>query len=169
MNAVKQSILVGVILFLGVAAIIYLGLWLRNGQLIEQNYLLKKLIAKKSGHIYDKAGILEDIKESTERYLAKLKRDYAIEAIIATLPALPQNHNIESLAAELFSNWQIGKTTGGRGFLLLLVDWEKLVKIEVAYELEDVFTDVFCGHIEDKQLKPYFLSDQVDIGLVAVL
>ena len=41
--------------------------------------------------------------------------------------------------------------------------------IEVSYELENVFTDIFCGHIEDKQLRAYFLNDQVEIGLVAVL
>ncbi|MGB9436350.1 MAG: TPM domain-containing protein, partial [Desulfobacterales bacterium] len=118
---------------------------------------------------YDKAGILGDIKESTERYLEIFKKDYAIETVIVTLPALPQTHTIESLAAELFSNWQIGKSTGGRGILLLMADKEKLVKIEVSYELEDVFTDIFCGHIEDKQLRAYFLNDQVEIGLVAVL
>jgi tetratricopeptide (TPR) repeat protein len=118
---------------------------------------------------YDKAGILGDIKESTERYLEIFKKDYAIETVIVTLPALPQTHTIESLAVELFSNWQIGKNTGGRGILLLMADKEKLVKIEVSYELEDVFTDIFCGHIEDKQLRAYFLNDQVEIGLVAVL
>ena len=118
---------------------------------------------------YDKAVILGDIKESTERYLEIFKKDYAIETVIVTLPALPQTHTIESLVAELFSNWQIGKSTGGRGILLLMADKEKLVKIEVSYELEDVFTDIFCGHIEDKQLRAYFLNDQVEIGLVAVL
>jgi uncharacterized membrane protein YgcG len=45
---------------------------------------------------------------------------------------LPRTHTIESLAAELFSNWQIGKNTGGRGLLLLLTDREKLIKIEVS-------------------------------------
>ena len=70
---------------------------------------------------------------------------------------------------ELFNNWQIGQNTGGRGLLLILSDKEKLIKIEVSYELEDVFSDIFCGYIEDKQLKSYFLSNQVDIGLVAVL
>ena len=108
---------------------------------------------------YDKAVILGDIKESTERYLEIFKKDYAIETVIVTLPALPQTHTIESLAAELFSNWQIGKSTGGRGILLLMADKEKLVKIEVSYELEDVFTDIFCGHIEDKQLRAYFLNN----------
>ena len=124
---------------------------------------------EKDVHIYDSAGILTNIKESTTRYLEIIRTDYAIEAAIVTLPALPQTHTIESLAVELFSNWQIGSATGGRGILLLFADKEKLIKIEVSYELEDVFTDIFCGYIEDKQLKAYFLSNQLEIGLVAVL
>jgi len=133
-----------------------------------QDYITQRPVGN-NVYNYDKAGILGDIKESTGRYLEIIKKDYAIEIVIATLPALPQTHTIESLAVELFSNWQIGKNTGGRGILLLLADKEKLVKIEVSYELEDVFTDIFCGYIEDKQLKAYFLNDQVEIGLVAVL
>ncbi len=134
----------------------------------SSDYITQKPVGDNT-YIYDNAGILGDIKESTGRYLETIQKDYAVEALIVTLPALPRTHTIEALAAELFSNWQIGKNTGGRGILLLLADKEKLIKIEVSYELEDVFTDIFCGHIEDKQLKAYFLSDQVDIGLVAVL
>ena len=168
MNAHRKSILIMVLLVLAAVAIGYLGLSLRNSQLNRQNSLLKRPTGENS-YIYDRANILEDIKASTERHLEIFKKDYAIEGVIITLPALPQIHTIESLAAELFSSWQIGKSTGGRGILLLIVDKEKFIKLEVAYELEDVFTDIFCGYIEDKQLKAYFLSDQVDIGLVAVL
>ena len=124
---------------------------------------------EKDVHIYDSAGILTNIIESTTRYLELIKKDYAIETVIVTLPALPPPHTIESLAVELFSNWQIGSATGGRGILLILSDEEKLIKIEVSYALEDVFTDIFCGYIEDKQLKAYYLSNQLEIGLVAVL
>lgn len=134
----------------------------------SSDYITQKPVGNNT-YIYDSAGILGDIKESTGRYLETIQKDYAIEALIVTLPALPRTHTIEALAAELFSNWQIGKNTGGRGILLLLADKEKLIKIEVSYELEDVFTDIFCGHIEDKQQKVYFLSGQVDIGLIAVL
>ena len=123
----------------------------------------------KNSAVFDTAHILDDIKSSTAKHLALIQEDYAIETMIVTLPSLPPSHTIESLAAEIFSNWQIGGSTGGRGLLLLLSNKEKLIKIEVSYELEDVFTDIFCGYIEDKQLKAYFLSDQVDIGLVAVM
>jgi tetratricopeptide (TPR) repeat protein len=153
---------------LALAAVVYLGLSLRSRQSIKQ-VLPESRPSEKNAYIFDYAGILEDISASTENYLSIIKEDFAIEAVIVTLPALPQSHTIETLAAEVFSNWQIGSTTDGRGLLILLAAKERLIKIEVSYELEDVFTDIFCGYIEDKQLKAYFLSDQIDIGLVAVM
>ncbi len=149
-------------------SIAYFGIAIGFKNTSPRDYITQRPVGN-NVYNYDKAGILGDIKESTGRYLEIFKKDYAIETVIVTLPALPQTHTIESLAAELFSNWQIGKNTGGRGILLLLANKEKLVKIEVSYELEDVFTDIFCGHIEDKQLRAYFLNNQVEVGLVAVL
>jgi uncharacterized membrane protein YgcG len=163
-----KSILLKIILVLALAVMAYMGFSLRSGQNSNPD-LPQSRPSGKNNYIFDYAHILDDIKSSTGKYLALIKKDYAIEALIVTLPSLPPTHTIESLAAEIFSNWQIGSTTGGRGLLLLLSNKEKLIKIEVAYELEDVFTDIFNGYIEDKQLKAYFLSDQVDIGLVALM
>jgi len=164
----KKSILLKIILVLALAAMAYMGFSLRSGQNLNRGFP-KSRPAGENKYIFDYAHILDDIYSSTARHLALIKKDYAIEALIVTLPSLPPSHTIESLAAEIFSNWQIGSTTGGRGLLLLLSNKEKLIKIEVSYELEDVFTDIFCGYIEDKQLKAYYLSDQVDIGLVALM
>jgi len=164
----KKQILLKIFLVAALAAAAYMGFSLRNGQVSNRD-LPESRPPGKNKHIFDYAHILADIRSSTGKYLAIIKNDYAIEALIVTLPSLPPSHTIESLAAEMFSKWQIGGTTDGRGLLLLLADKEKLIKIEVSYELEDVFTDIFCGYIEDKQLKGYFLSNQVDIGLVAVM
>jgi len=164
----KKSSIVRILAGLILISIAYFGVAKGFKSTSPWDYIAQKPIGN-NVYIYDKADILSDITESTGRYLEIFKRDYAVETVIVTLPVLPRIHTIESMAAELFSNWQIGKDTGGRGILLLLTDKEKLIKIEVSYELEDVFTDIFCGYIEDKQLKAYFLNDQVDIGLVAVL
>jgi hypothetical protein len=165
---ISKSNIVRIILLLMFTCVVYFGLNLRNQQAFQHDFVAHRPAAQ-AGHIYDYARIVQDIEESTERHLQDIQSDYAIEAAIVTVPALPQNYSIESLAAEIFSNWEIGHETGGRGILLILADKEKLIKIEVSYELEDVFTDIFCGYIEDKQLKNYFLSNQLNIGLVAVL
>jgi len=164
----KKSVLVRIAIILSLAIIVYLGLTLRSKQNFQPEFLHKRPSADAS-YIYDDAHILEDIAESTNQYLEMIHTQYAIEALVVTTPAIPQTYTIESLAAELFSSWGIGKSSGGRGLLLVLADQEKQIKIEVSYELEDVFTDIFCGYIEDKQLKAYFLSNQIEIGIVAVM
>jgi len=168
MKNIKTSLFFRLILILALVVVVYLGFNLRSRYFSGQNYWEKRP-ASKTGHIYDYAGILQEIAESTGRHLQGLQSDYGIEALIVTLPDLPQTYSIEHLAAALFSNWQIGRATGGRGILLVLAEKEKVIKLEVSYELEDVFTDIFCGYIEDKQLKSYFLSNQLNIGLVAVM
>ena len=168
MKNLKLSISARILLVLALALVVYLVLDMRTRYFSKQNFWEKRP-AGENGHVFDQAGILADTRESTARFLEMINSDYAIDAVIVTTSSLPSTHSIESLAAALFSNWKIGRNTDGRGILLILSDREKHIKIEVSYELEDVFTDIFCGYIEDKQLKSYFLSDQIDIGLVAVL
>ena len=120
-------------------------------------------------YLFDYATILDEAEEYTQGYLGRIRDTYRIEAIIVSLPSLGKTRTIENTAVEILSNWGIGKDLAGRGLLLLFADKEKQVKVEVSYELEDVFTDAFCGYIADLQLKPYFLGGQVGTGLLAVM
>ena len=163
-----KSIVLIIVLVFAMAIVAYKGIFLRGGKASIQD-ITESRPSGEDKYIFDYAYILGNVKSSTEKYLSIIYEDYTIESLIVTLPSLPSSHTIESLATEVFSNWQIGSATGGRGLLLLISDKEKLVKIEVSYDLEDVFTDIFCGYIEDKQLKNYYLSDQIDIGLIAVM
>jgi len=119
--------------------------------------------------LYDYANILENVDEYSNNYLKGIKDRYGIEAIIVSIPSLNNIRTVEDAAVEILNNWKIGKDYNGRGILLLMADKEKEVKLEVSYELEDVFTDVFCGYVEDKQLRPYFLGGQLGTGLLAVM
>jgi tetratricopeptide (TPR) repeat protein len=91
------------------------------------------------------------------------------EAVIVTLPELPAQTGLETLAVDVVNRWRIGGEFEGRGLLLLLVEEDRQVKLEVTYELEDVFTDAFTGYIEDLQLRPYYLADDIGTGLIAVM
>lgn len=120
-------------------------------------------------YLFDYAHILGDVQEYANNYLKNIREKYTIEAVIVSLPALPEVKTIEELAVDILNNWQVGKETGGRGIVLLLADEEKKVKLEVSYELEDMFTDMFCGYVEDLQLGPNFLGGQLGIGMLAVM
>ena len=120
-------------------------------------------------HLFDYAGVLAHYAEGAQAYLGNLSKRHRIEAVIVSLPHLPDGHSISTLAADLLNNWQIGAAQDGRGLLLLLVDDTHQVKLEVAYALEDVFTDSFAGFVEDVELGPYYRRGDVGTGLIAVM
>lgn len=128
-----------------------------------------KLRPSGEAFLYDYANILEDVDEYSNNYLKGIKDRYEIEAVIVSIPSLDNTRTVEEAAVEILNNWKIGKNYNGRGIVLFLAEKEKEIKLEVSYELEDVFTDIFCGFVEDKQLRPYFLSGQLGIGLLAVM
>jgi tetratricopeptide (TPR) repeat protein len=119
--------------------------------------------------IFDYVGLMTEVQESTTRYLENIRDRYHIEMLIVALPGLEQRYTVNQAAAELFSNWKIGRSYQSRGILLLLVDDAKAVKLEVGFELEDVFTDMFTGHAEDMQLQPHYRAGDLEIGLVALM
>ncbi len=138
----------------------------------DNTFDLAKVMEKRpetDAMIFDYVGLMEDVRESTSRYQENIRDRYQIEILIAVLPSLEQQFTINQAAAEIFSNWKIGKQYNSRGVLLLLVDDVKEVKLEVGFELEDVFTDMFTGYIEDLQLQPRYRADELEIGLIAVM
>lgn len=62
---------------------------------------------------------------------------------------------IGDYASGLFDHWDIGSKTGGKGVLILFVEDLGTLKIEVSYELEDVFTDAFCKFFQPT-IKNYY-------------
>jgi tetratricopeptide (TPR) repeat protein len=119
--------------------------------------------------LFDYAGALRHYEEGAHRYLDRLGSRFHIEALIVSLPALPQGYSLETLTVDLVNHWRIGADHEGRGLLLLLVDETKQVRLEVGYALEDVFTDAFSGYVEDLQLGPYYRAGDVGTGLIAVM
>jgi tetratricopeptide (TPR) repeat protein len=119
--------------------------------------------------LFDYAGNLEHYEEGLHRFLDRMSERLHIEAVIVTLRSLPENTRLEGLAVDLVDHWRIGGEHGGRGLLLLLVEQDRQVKLEVTYEVEDVFTDVFAAYVQDLQLRPYYLADDIGTGLIAVM
>jgi tetratricopeptide (TPR) repeat protein len=120
-------------------------------------------------YLFDYARVLSHYDEAAHRYLDHLASRFHIEALIVSVPALPSGHSPETLAVDLVNRWRVGAEHEGRGLLLLLVDDSRQVKLEVGYELEDVFTDAFAGYVEDLQLGPAYRGGDIGTGLVAVM
>ena len=123
----------------------------------------------KDNVVFDYVGLMQDVEESTTRHLLAIRDRFQIEILIAALPGLNEHYTVNEAAAAIFSNWEIGKGFQSRGILLLLVDDVKAVKLEVGFELGDVFTDLFTGHIENRQLPAHYRAGELEIGLIAVM
>ena len=119
--------------------------------------------------LLDEAKILAEIEETVTQTLAHIRTDYEIEVVLVTKKSIPEDETLKNISARLFHELDVGRNYGGRGMLLLFDDEDKRVRLEVGSALEGIFTDLLVGHIENEQLKAYYLSDQLEIGLIAVL
>lgn len=163
-GAVKLIILLAVLILVGMLTA---ALFLLRESKPSSEFLAKRPSSEKM--LFDFAGIFSHEDEYLETYLKTLRDIYRIEALIVTLPSIDRLQTIQDAAAHLMTDWKVGERLGNRGILLLFADVEKEVKIEVSYELEDVFTDLFTGYAEDLQLRPYFRKGDIGPGLTAVM
>ncbi len=107
---------------------------------------------------------------NAELFVAKLEYleyYYGIHCLMAGVDSL-KNENIESLAQRLFKEWNVGINTG-KGVLILFTKKEKVVKLEVGYELEDIYTDAYCSYLEREVFSPYLQKGKIDLAFWSIL
>jgi len=113
----------------------------------------------------DRADILtKEERQQIIEYHQVLLRELDIEFKLIILAELSED--INQAAAESFGN--LGEHTGAAKGLLFLVDpFGDQVRIEVGYDLEGIFPDIFVGYIENKQMVPFFKAGRVGQGVSA--
>ena len=100
---------------------------------------------------------------------AGLKRVYDIDFVMLIIPSLGGRDIIE-YTADLFSKWEIGKNTQGKkGILILIAMQEKQIKIEIGYDLEEVYTDLYVGQVEREMLKEFLEQADWERGFLATI
>jgi uncharacterized protein len=97
-------------------------------------------------------------------YHRALLKDFNIHCKLVVL-AHPST-DINGDAAALFGD--LGATTGhARGLLFLIDPLGRHVRIEVGYDLEDIFPDIFVAYLEREQMVPFFHQARVAEGIEA--
>lgn len=79
------------------------------------------------------------------------------------------NETIEQYADRVFIQWKIGKRGLDNGILLLIVKYEKRMRIEIGYGLEGTITDLMASHIIREQLAPQFKKNNYYQGIYNAL
>ncbi|EKD27762.1 MAG: hypothetical protein ACD_79C00586G0001 [uncultured bacterium] len=121
-------------------------------------------------YCYDFVEILPaDLAEEINDQGNALKRTYDIDFVVAIIPELDEK-DISEYAVNLFSDWEIGKSTQGKkGMLLLIAQKEQRIKIEVGYDLEGIFTDAYVGQVEREMLKEFLEQADWERGFLATI
>ncbi len=75
------------------------------------------------------------------------------------------DQNIQNKAVEIFENFRVGEKKDGRGILLLVSRKENSIKFEVGYNLENIFTDAFCGYLSHNSIRALIDPDPTKVIL----
>lgn len=120
--------------------------------------------------LIDKAGLLSDSSENRiNRFLNIFFHETDIEFRAVCMPDIDSNI-IDLWTNGLFEQWEVGKLTRGKkGLLFVLASKERLVRMEVGYDLEGIYTDGLVGYIQNEQLRPFFEHGSVAQGFEAAL
>lgn len=115
----------------------------------------------------DKYGLFTKKEEKIiTEYNKSLLRDYDIQIFVEILNQSPED--INEFAAIEFSYYLLGNLTrGAKGVLFIIDPISKVVRVEVGYDLEAFYTDVFISYIEREQMAPFFEANKIAIGLLA--
>lgn len=91
------------------------------------------------------------------------------EQIQLLVVVLPQPcDDLDHVALETFEQHRLGALTGAaRGVLLIFDPFSQQVRLEIGYDLEGLFTDMFIARIEREQMAPFFAAGRVAHGIEA--
>lgn len=98
-----------------------------------------------------------------------LRKSFDIDFVVAIIPSL-KGREIEEYTVDLFSQWEIGRSTQGKkGILILIAAKEQKIKIEVGYDLEEIYPDLYIGQVEREILKEFLEQADWEKGFLATI
>lgn len=155
-SKIRQRIIFAV----GIIAVVFFTV---HQMMKVQGFTIEKVIQSRPAanrYVFNFTDYRDEYLDYREQNLKFFHEHYGIEMLVVLIPSLQGKSDIW-VAANMFSDWHIGREDNSRGVLVLISLEEMRLKIEVGYGVEDVFSDLFCGYIERKQLKPYFEQNRV--------
>ncbi|RLU03529.1 MAG: PDZ domain-containing protein [Ketobacter sp.] len=107
------------------------------------------------------------LKQTLSEYIAFMLSEFDVDLHIHTTTS-DEDINMHSFA--LFEQLNVGDLSKTQKGLLLIVNpAQNKVRLEVGYELEDVYQDAFVAYIEHRQMVPFFQRNEVAMGVIATI
>ena len=120
--------------------------------------------------VNDFAGVVDSASvREIEALIRSLQQATGDVVVVATVDSLSPYANIDEYAVKMFENRGRGIGERGRdnGLLIVVAVKERMVRVEVGYELEAFITDGFAGETRREVMAPYFRQGEFGEGLLA--
>jgi uncharacterized protein len=120
--------------------------------------------------VNDFAHVIDDSSaRAIEALIRSLQQATGDVVVVATVDTISPYANIDEYAVKMFENHGRGIGERGRdnGLLILLAVKDRMVRIEVGYELEAFITDGFAGETRREVMAPFFRRGEFGDGLLA--
>jgi len=122
--------------------------------------------AHKGTAVNDFAGVIDS---GNAAKMESLSREILVKTgaaiVVATLPELGPNEEINLYASGLYQAWGIGKKGEDKGALILLAVKERKIRIETGYGVEGVLPDGRVGAILDQVVVPHLKTGETGKAL----
>ena len=113
-------------------------------------------------HVIDQASAAE-----MDRRIRALEKQTGDAVVVATVETIEPYDSIEDYAIKLFEVAGIGNKEKDNGLLIVLSKKERLVRIEVGYDLEEFIPDGYAGDVIRRDMLPEFRRGEYGAGLLA--
>lgn len=117
------------------------------------------------GFIADEAHLLSsDVKNDLNMTLWDLQKKSGADIAVVTLPTL-NGKSVEEMALEIGRGYKIGSKEKNNGVVFLTALNEHKMRIELGYGLEDKIKMSRLENIRDKDILPYYKSNDYESGI----
>ncbi|MEN9604509.1 MAG: hypothetical protein RJB39_194 [Candidatus Parcubacteria bacterium] len=121
---------------------------------------------KLTKHVTDTANILSaDVENALEDKLTAYEQRTTNQFVVVTLPSLPNNSTVETVAYDIFNENKLGQVEKNNGLLFLISTAERKTRFEVGYGLEPVMPDILVGRILRDDVAPLFKAGDFNGGI----
>lgn len=115
----------------------------------------------------DPAALLSGIERQRIEDQAQSLLQYQHIQLLVVVLSQPVD-DLDDMAVKTFEQHRLGIHTGKARVILLLFDpFAQQVRLEIGYDLEGLFTDVFVSRVEREQMAPFFAAGRIAHGIEA--
>ncbi|MDF2448351.1 MAG: hypothetical protein K0R26_855 [Bacteroidota bacterium] len=120
---------------------------------------------KPTQYVTDEAKVLSTEQERILNWRLKAFEDSTTNQIFVYTALSLNGRAIENVSQDIFHKWHIGQGKKNNGVLIAVFINDHKFRIHTGYGLEGALPDLLTKHIQDKEMRPFFIENKYYEGI----